>query len=171
MRNTAAGLRYTIYVYMTDLHDLTKVIYKPAGYLIAPQGEEYVGDVSNVAFSNGWILDDDGETLFIYYASSDTRMHVATTTIAQMLDYVMNNPPDGLRSSTSVNTLVGIIKKQGLPGSSIVDFGPGWSANEQPGCVAHLYFVIRCSAQLLCFYASIAANISTGATARTQQHS
>ncbi|HNP20936.1 MAG TPA: glycosidase [Panacibacter sp.] len=111
VRNTAAGLRYTIYVYMTDLHDLTKVIYKPAGYLIAPQGEEYVGDVSNVAFSNGWILDDDGETLFIYYASSDTRMHVATTTIAQMLDYVMNNPPDGLRSSTSVNTLVGIIKK------------------------------------------------------------
>lgn len=111
VRNTAAGLRYTIYVYMTDLHDLTRVICKPAGYFIAPEGEERIGDVSNVAFSNGWILDDDNETLFIYYASSDTRMHVATTTISQMLDYVMNNPSDGFRSATSVNTLIGIIEK------------------------------------------------------------
>lgn len=111
VRNTAAGLRYTIYVYMTDLHDLTRLIYKPAGYLIGPQGEEYIGDVSNVTFSNGWILDDDNETLFIYYASSDTRMHVATTTISQMLDYVMNNPADGFRSAASVNTLIGIIEK------------------------------------------------------------
>lgn len=111
VRNTAAGLRYTIYVYMTDLHDLTKVICKPAGYFIAPEGEERIGDVSNVAFSNGWILDDDNETLFIYYASSDTRMHVATTTISQMLDYVMNNPADDFRSAASVNTLIGIIEK------------------------------------------------------------
>lgn len=120
VRNTAAGLRYTIYVYMTDLHDLTKVIYKPAGYLIGPQGEEYIGDVSNVTFSNGWILDDDGETLFIYYASSDTRMHVATTTISQMIDYVMNNPSDGFRSATSVNTLIGIIEKNKALQNAIV---------------------------------------------------
>lgn len=109
VRNTAAGLRYTIYLYMTDLHDLTKVIYKPAGYFIAPEGEERIGDVSNVTFSNGWILDDDQETLFIYYASSDTRMHVATTTLSQVLDYVMNNPPDGYRSAASVQTLTSII--------------------------------------------------------------
>lgn len=120
VRNTAAGLRYTIYVYMTDLRDLTKVIYKPAGYLIGPQGEEYIGDVSNVTFSNGWILDDDGETLFIYYASSDTRMHVATTTISQMLDYVMNNPSDGFRSATSVITLIGIIEKNKALQNAIV---------------------------------------------------
>lgn len=93
---------------MTDLNDLTKVIHKPAGYFIAPEGEERVGDVSNVVFSNGWILDDDG-TVYIYYASSDTRMHVATTSIAQLLDYVTHNPKDGLRSATSVQTIINII--------------------------------------------------------------
>ena len=110
VRNTAAGLRYVLYLFMTDLKDLTKVIHKPMGYFIAPEGEERIGDVSNVVFSNGWIADEDGK-VFIYYASSDTRMHVATSTIAQLLDYVVNTPTDGLRSAASVQTLTNIIKK------------------------------------------------------------
>jgi len=110
VRNTAAGLRYTLYMFMTDLHDLTKVLYKPAGYFLAPEGEERVGDVSNVAFCNGWIKDEDGK-IFIYYASSDTRMHVATTSVEQLVDYVMHTPADGLRSAASVNTLNTIINK------------------------------------------------------------
>lgn len=110
VRNTAAGLRYVLYMFMTDLNELTKVIYKPAGYFIAPEGAERVGDVSNVAFSNGWILDEDG-TVFIYYASSDTRMHVATSTIDKLLDYCMNTPDDGFRSATSVENLNSIIEK------------------------------------------------------------
>ncbi len=93
---------------MTDLHDLTKVTYKPGGYFLAPEGEERFGDVPNVVFSNGWIMDDDG-TVFIYYASSDSRMHVATSTIAKLLDYAMNTPADGFRSAMSVNTVCGII--------------------------------------------------------------
>jgi 4-O-beta-D-mannosyl-D-glucose phosphorylase len=104
VRNTAAGLRYVLYMFMTDLHDLTKVLYKPAGYFLAPEGEERIGDVSNVVFCNGWIKEDDG-SVYIYYASSDTRMHVATSTIDKLVDYVMNTPADGLRSATSVNTL------------------------------------------------------------------
>jgi 4-O-beta-D-mannosyl-D-glucose phosphorylase len=108
VRNTAAGLRYVLYVFMTDLHDLTKTIYKPAGYFMAPEGEERVGDVSNVLFSNGWILDDDGR-VFIYYASSDTRLHVATTTIGQLIDYVMNTPADGFSSFETVKILNQII--------------------------------------------------------------
>ena len=110
VRNTAAGLRYVLYIFMTDLNDLTKVTHKPGGYFIAPEGEERVGDVSNVTFGNGWIADEDG-TVFIYYASSDTRMHVATTTLDQLLDYVMNTPADGLRSAASVETLYQIIDK------------------------------------------------------------
>jgi 4-O-beta-D-mannosyl-D-glucose phosphorylase len=110
VRNTAAGLRYVLYMFMTDLHDLTKVIYKPGGYFIAPEAEERIGDVSNVAFSNGWILDDDG-TVFIYYASSDTRMHVATSTVDRLLDYVKNTPADGFRSAASVKALYSIIDK------------------------------------------------------------
>jgi 4-O-beta-D-mannosyl-D-glucose phosphorylase len=110
VRNTAAGLRYVLYVFMTDLHDLTKVIHKPAGYFIAPDGAERVGDVSNVTFSNGWILDDDG-TVFIYYASSDTRMHVATSSVERLVDYCLNTPEDGFRSATSVETLKGIIQR------------------------------------------------------------
>ncbi|MDQ6480345.1 glycosidase [Dyadobacter sp. LHD-138] len=110
VRNTAAGLRYVLYMFMTDLNDLTKVIYKPAGYFIAPEGEERIGDVSNVTFSNGWILDEDG-TVFIYYASSDTRLHVATTSLTQLLDYVVNTPADGFRSAASVDTLTGLINK------------------------------------------------------------
>jgi 4-O-beta-D-mannosyl-D-glucose phosphorylase len=108
VRNTAAGLRYTLYLFMTGLEDLTRVIYKPAGYFMAPEGEERIGDVSNVVFSNGWILDEDG-TVFIYYASSDTRMHVATSTLDQLLDYVRNTPADGFTSSASVQTLNRII--------------------------------------------------------------
>jgi 4-O-beta-D-mannosyl-D-glucose phosphorylase len=110
VRHTAAGLRYVLYIFMTDLNDLTKVIYKPAGYFLAPEGEERIGDVSNVVFSNGWILDDDGK-VFIYYASSDTRVHVATSSIEQLLDYAMNTPEDGLRSAASVETLMSIIEK------------------------------------------------------------
>jgi 4-O-beta-D-mannosyl-D-glucose phosphorylase len=108
VRNTAAGLRYTLYMFMTDLYDLTKVLYKPAGYFLAPEGGERIGDVSNVVFCNGWIRDDD-DTVYIYYASSDTRMHVATSTVDKLLDYVINTPRDGLRSASSVNTLYRII--------------------------------------------------------------
>ncbi len=110
VRNTAAGLRYVLYMFLTDLADITKVTHKPAGYFIAPEGAERVGDVSNVAFANGWIVDEDG-TVFIYYASSDTRMHVATSSIEQLLDYVINTPADGLRSAASVATLQGIIDR------------------------------------------------------------
>jgi 4-O-beta-D-mannosyl-D-glucose phosphorylase len=110
VRNTAAGLRYVLYMFLTDLADITKVTHKPAGYFIAPEGAERVGDVSNVAFANGWIADEDG-TVFIYYASSDTRMHVATSSIEQLLDYVINTPADGLRSAASVATLQSIIDK------------------------------------------------------------
>jgi 4-O-beta-D-mannosyl-D-glucose phosphorylase len=110
VRNTAAGLRYTLYMFMTDLNELTKVTHKPAGYFLAPEGTERVGDVSNVAFCNGWIKDEDG-SVFIYYASSDTRMHVATTTIDKLVDYVVNTPADGLRSAVSVNAINSIINK------------------------------------------------------------
>ena len=110
VRNTAAGLRYVLYMFMTDLYDLTKVIYKPGGYFIAPQGEERIGDVSNVIFSNGWILDDDG-TVFIYYASSDTRLHVATSSIEKLLDYVINTPADGFGPAHSVAVLTNLINK------------------------------------------------------------
>ncbi|MBS1656196.1 MAG: glycosidase, partial [Bacteroidetes bacterium] len=109
VRNTAAGLRYVCYLFMTDLKDVTKVIYKPAGYFMAPEGEERTGDVPNVLFSNGWVADEDG-TVYIYYASSDTRMHVATSTIEKLLDYVMNTPADGFTSAASVNTVMNIIE-------------------------------------------------------------
>lgn len=118
VRNTAAGLRYVLYMFMTDLHDITKVIYKPAGYFMAPEGEERIGDVSNVVFSNGWIADDDG-TVFIYYASSDTRLHVATTTIDQLLDYVMNTAADGFTSAKTVKTLNELIDKN-LSGKTVI---------------------------------------------------
>ena len=93
VRRTAAGLRYTLYLFLTDLHEPWKVIRRPGGHFIEPLGEERIGDVSNVVFSNGWIPDDDG-TVFIYYASSDTRMHVATTTIQKLVDYALNTPED-----------------------------------------------------------------------------
>lgn len=110
VRNTAAGLRYVLYTFMTDQQDLTKVIYKPAGYVLAPEGDERIGDVSNVVFSNGWLLDDDG-TVFLYYGSSDTRMHVATTTLDRLLDYVVHTPSDGMRSAASVQRLTALIDR------------------------------------------------------------
>ena len=101
VRNTAAGLRYVLYLFMTDLEKPWVVTHKPAGHFIAPYGGERVGDVSNVVFSNGWIADDDGK-VFIYYASSDTRMHVATSTIDQLVDYCLNSFEDDLTSQGSV---------------------------------------------------------------------
>ena len=111
VRNTAAGLRYVLYLFMTDLQDLTRIIYKPAGHFIAPEGPERVGDVSNVTFANGWILDDDGQTVLIYYASSDTRLHVARSSVARLLDYCKNTAPDGYRSAASVQTLSALIQR------------------------------------------------------------
>lgn len=110
VRNTAAGLRYVLYMFMTDLAEPWRVIYRPGGHFIAPEGEERVGDVSNVAFTNGWVVNENNE-VFIYYASSDTRMHVATTTVDQLIDYVRNTPEDGLRSATSVNAICQLIDK------------------------------------------------------------
>ncbi|WP_298307134.1 glycosidase [Flavobacterium sp.] len=110
VRNTAAGLRYTLYVFMTDLNDISKVIHTPAGHFMAPENDERVGDVSNVLFSNGWIADDNG-TVFIYYASSDTRMHVATSTVEKLLDYAMNSPEDKFTSADSVNTIIELINR------------------------------------------------------------
>ncbi|MDR0973353.1 MAG: glycosidase [Prevotellaceae bacterium] len=104
VRYCAAGLRYVLYLYMTDLADPSRLIAAPGGYFMAPEGEERIGDVSNVLFANGWIADDDGR-VFIYYASSDTRMHVATSTIERLTDYCLHTPPDGLSSSASVRTL------------------------------------------------------------------
>ncbi|MGE4569702.1 MAG: glycosidase [Bacteroidales bacterium] len=104
VRGCAAGLRYVLYLYMTSLQDPSKLIAAPGGYFMAPEGEERIGDVSNVLFSNGWIADDDG-TLYIYYASSDTRMHVATTTVERLVDYCLHTPEDGLTSGASVRTL------------------------------------------------------------------
>ena len=101
VRNTAAGLRYVIYAFATALEDPARVIAEPGGYLIAPMGDERVGDVSNVAFTNGAIAAPDGQ-VYIYYASSDTRLHVATTTIDRLVDYVFNTPADPLRSADCV---------------------------------------------------------------------
>ena len=109
VRNTAAGLRYVLYLFMTDLEDVSKVTHKPAGYFMAPEGEERVGDVSNVLFSNGWI--QHGEDVYIYYASSDTRMHAATSTVDKLVDYVINTPEDGFRSAESVKTIAKLIEK------------------------------------------------------------
>lgn len=108
VRNTAAGLRYVLYMFMTDLSDLGKVTYKPAGYFMAPEGIERIGDVSNVLFSNGWIADEDGK-VFIYYASSDTRMHVAVSSVDQLLDYCINTAEDQFTSFGSVQTIIGIV--------------------------------------------------------------
>jgi len=110
VRNTAAGLRYTLYIFMSDLDEPWKITHKPHGHFIAPYGDERVGDVSNVVFSNGWIADEDGK-VFIYYASSDTRMHVATTTIAQLINYCEHTPEDKLRTYGSVETINELIDK------------------------------------------------------------
>jgi len=110
VRNTAAGLRYVLYLFLTAADEPWRVTHAPAGHLIAPSGAERVGDVSNVVFTNGWIVNDDKE-VFLYYASSDTRTHVATTTVDQLLDYVTNTPPDGLTSAASVRTRIDLIDR------------------------------------------------------------
>ena len=110
MRGCASGLRYVLYMYMTALDDPTKVIAQPGGYFLVPEGEEYIGDVMNVAFANGWIADADGRVL-IYYASSDTRMHVAVSTIDKLVDYCMHTPEDGLTTKASVETIKALVAK------------------------------------------------------------
>jgi 4-O-beta-D-mannosyl-D-glucose phosphorylase len=117
VRATADGLRYVLYMYMTALDDPTKVIARPGGFFLVPEGDEYYGDVMNVAFANGWIADEeDGEhqasgKVFIYYASADTRMHVATSTIDKLVDYCMNTPEDGYYTAASVETIKKLIAK------------------------------------------------------------
>ncbi|WP_291593529.1 glycoside hydrolase family 130 protein [Bacteroides sp.] len=113
VRACAAGLRYVLYLYMTSLEDPTKSIAEPGGFLLAPVGEERIGDVSNVLFSNGWIADEDG-TVYIYYASSDTRMHVATSTIDRLVDYCLHTPADGLRSAASVESICKLVETNKL---------------------------------------------------------
>ena len=108
VRGCASGLRYVLYMYMTALDDPTRVIAEPAGFLIAPEGGEYIGDVMNVVFSNGWIADPDGR-VFIYYASSDTRLHVATSTVDRLVDYCLHTAPDGFRTGLTVRNLNRII--------------------------------------------------------------
>ena len=110
VRGCASGLRYVLYLYMTSLEDPTEVIAEPAGHFIAPSGEEYIGDVMNVTFSNGWIADED-DTVYIYYASSDTRMHVATSTIDRLVDYCLNSPADGYTTTTSVESIKKLVDK------------------------------------------------------------
>jgi 4-O-beta-D-mannosyl-D-glucose phosphorylase len=110
VRNTAAGLRYVVYAFLCDLDDPSRVIARPGGYLIAPYGDERVGDVSNVTFCNGAVLRENGD-LLIYYASSDTRTHVARTTLDKMLDYLHNTPPDGLTSAACVDQRLDLIRR------------------------------------------------------------
>ena len=123
VRNTASGLRYVLYMYMTALDDPTRIIAKPGGWFLVPEGSEYVGDVMNVAFANGWIVEEvesqkskvesnkDERKVFIYYASADTRLHVATTTVAQLLDYCLHTPEDGLTTTASVETIKALVAK------------------------------------------------------------
>ncbi|NKI33305.1 glycoside hydrolase family 130 protein [Croceivirga thetidis] len=110
VRNTAAGLRYVLYLFITDLNDIQKVKHQPAGYFMAPDETEIIGDVGNVLFANGWIVDSDGK-VFIYYASSDTRTHVATTTLDILVDYCIHSPKDKFTTSGSVNNIMQLIDK------------------------------------------------------------
>ncbi len=110
VRGCASGLRYVLYMYMTSLEDPTRVIASPAGFFMAPEGEEFVGDVMNVLFSNGWIADGDGK-VYIYYASCDTRMHVATSTVDRLVDYCLNTEPDGFTTTRSVERLKSLIDR------------------------------------------------------------
>lgn len=110
VRNTAAGLRYTLYMFMTDLEDISKVTHVPAGHFMAPEDQERIGDVSNVLFSNGWIANQDGK-VYIYYASSDTRMHVAVSDIERLVDYVTQTPEDDFTTYASVQRIIKLIDK------------------------------------------------------------
>ena len=126
VRNTASGLRYVLYMYMTALDDPTRIIAKPGGWFLIPEGSEYIGDVMNVAFANGWIVEEnkdrcaerektaalkDTRRVFIYYASADTRLHVATSTIDQLVDYCLNTPEDGLTTTASVEIIKALVAK------------------------------------------------------------
>ena len=118
VRNTAAGLRYVLYLLLCDLAHPQVVTHRPGGYFLAPEGDERVGDVSNVVFSNGWVARANGEVV-IYYGSSDTRLHVATSTVEKLLDYVVNTPEDPLRSFACVQDRYLLIEKNlKLMGSS-----------------------------------------------------
>ena len=119
VRGCASGLRYVLYMYMTALDDPTRVIAQPGGYFLVPEEEEYIGDVMNVAFANGWIADgdapegvhDDDDRVLIYYASSDTRMHVAESTVGKLVDYCMHTPEDGFYTAKSVETIKSLVAK------------------------------------------------------------
>lgn len=110
VRSCASGLRYVLYMYMTSLEEPSKVIAAPSGFFIVPEGGEYIGDVMNVVFSNGWIADEDG-TVYIYYASSDTRLHVATSSVERLVDYCLNTEPDGFRTGLTVERLNRLIDR------------------------------------------------------------
>ena len=110
VRGCASGLRYVLYMYMTSLEDPTEVIAEPAGFFMAPEGGEYIGDVMNVLFTNGWIADEDGK-VFIYYASSDTRMHVATSTVDRLVDYCLHTEPDAFTTGETVKRLNRLIAR------------------------------------------------------------
>lgn len=110
VRNTASGLRYVLYVFMASLAEPWKTTHRPAGHFLAPAGDEYIGDVGNVVFSNGWIINERQE-VFIYYGSSDTRLHVATTSLERLVDYAVNSPEDGLRSVASVEQRIALIDR------------------------------------------------------------
>jgi 4-O-beta-D-mannosyl-D-glucose phosphorylase len=110
VRGCASGLRYVLYLYMTALEDPARVIAAPAGFFMAPEGEEYIGDVMNVLFCNGWIAAPDGK-VFIYYASSDTRVHLATSTVDRLVDYCLHTEPDGFRTGLTVERLNALIDK------------------------------------------------------------
>lgn len=110
VRNTASGLRYVLYLFLTSLEEPWKIIHKPGGYFMAPEGDERIGDVSNVLFSNGWVKRPNGD-VFIYYASSDTRLHVATTSVEHLIDYCVNTPADPQFSHLSVKQRIALIRK------------------------------------------------------------
>ena len=110
VRGCASGLRYVLYLYMTALDDPSRVIAEPAGFFMVPEGEEYVGDVMNVLFTNGWIADPDGK-VYIYYASCDTRMHVATSDVDRLVDYCLHTEPDGFTTTDTVRRLNRLIDR------------------------------------------------------------
>ena len=110
VRATADGLRYVLYMYMTALDDPTRIIARPGGFFLVPEGDEYIGDVMNVAFANGWIKDANGRVL-IYYASADTRLHVAVSSENQLIDYCMKTPEDGLTTTASVESIKALVRK------------------------------------------------------------
>ncbi|MCQ2324611.1 MAG: glycosidase [Paludibacteraceae bacterium] len=110
VRGCASGLRYVLYMYMTALDEPWRAIAQPGGFFMAPEGEEFIGDVMNVLFSNGWVVNEKGE-VFIYYASSDTRLHVATSTVNQLVDYCLHTPADGLTTASSVATIKEMVQR------------------------------------------------------------